>query len=181
MSEGELILYGSEAGRTKVHLRADGRTVWLTQAEMAELFATKPQAITQLLATIYGDGELSEAATCKEFLQVRREGAPDVRRNLKHYNLEAILAVGFAADQARRRKTITMADWLARLDAFLEFNERAVLDHAGTIQMKVAEALAHEHYEAFDIARRQAEALAADAEDIAALDALGKRAPGGGV
>jgi hypothetical protein len=94
MSNGELILYTSEDGAARIQLRAVEGTVWLTQAQMAELFQTSPQAITQLIATIYEDQELSAEATCKEFLQVRDEGSRQVRRALKHYNLEMILAVG---------------------------------------------------------------------------------------
>ncbi len=73
----------------------DGQTAWLTQAGMAELFQTTPQNITMHVAGIYEDGELSEAATCKEFLQVRTEGDRQVHRSLKHFNLEMILAVGY--------------------------------------------------------------------------------------
>lgn len=69
--------------------------MWLTQALMAELFQTTPQNITQHLREIYAAGELEESATCKSFLQVRAEGARQVSRALRFYNLEAILAVGF--------------------------------------------------------------------------------------
>ena len=62
---------------------------------MAELFQTTTQNITIHIKGIYEDGELDELATCKEYLQVRQEGARQVRRNLKHYNLDMILAVGY--------------------------------------------------------------------------------------
>jgi hypothetical protein len=62
---------------------------------MAELYQTTPQNVTMHLAAIYGDGELAESATCKEFLQVRAEGQRQVQRSLKHYSLDAILAVGY--------------------------------------------------------------------------------------
>jgi len=71
MSAGELILYHTDDGRAEIHLRVEGDTVWLTQAEMAELFATTPQAITQHIRAIYNEGELTPEATCKESLQVR--------------------------------------------------------------------------------------------------------------
>ena len=61
---------------------------------MATLFNSSPQAITQLLAAIYYEGKLDEVRTCKRFLQVRQEGGRLVERPLKHYNLQAILAVG---------------------------------------------------------------------------------------
>ncbi len=102
MSEGEfaapssgLVLYQTEDGQTRVQCRFDDETIWLTQALMAELFQTTSQNITLHLKALYEEGELSEAATRKEYLQVRREGARDVSRQLRHYNLPAMLAVGF--------------------------------------------------------------------------------------
>jgi hypothetical protein len=98
---GEVILYQSEDGQTRVQVRLDGQTAWLTQAQMAELFQTTPQNITLHLQAIYREGELPEAATCKDYLQVRAEGARQVQRTLRHYNLEAILAVGYRVRSAR--------------------------------------------------------------------------------
>lgn len=73
----------------------EGKTVWLTQKAMAELFQTTSQNIVQHIAAIYEEGELAETATCKEFLQVQLEGARTIRRVLKHYSLDAIIAVGY--------------------------------------------------------------------------------------
>ena len=101
MSWGELILYRSDNGRAEIQLRAEGETVWLTQAEMAELFDTTPQAITQHIRAIYEEGELSPEATCKESLQVRQEGQRQVRRRLKAYSLPMILAVGYRVRSPR--------------------------------------------------------------------------------
>lgn len=119
MSEGELILYTSEDGATNIHLRAFDGTVWLTQAQMADLFQVSPQAVTQLVRAIYGDHELVDEATCKEFLQVRAEGARQVRRRLKHYNLEMILAVGYRVRsprgvQFRLWATTTLREYLVK-------------------------------------------------------------------
>ena len=96
---GQMLIYRD--GATNLQVRLDGQTVWLTQAAMAELFQTTPQNITLHLQSIYDEGELDEAATCKEYLQVRQEGAAQVRRSLKHYNLDAILAVGYRVRSAR--------------------------------------------------------------------------------
>jgi len=98
---GEVILYQTEDSQTRVQVRLDGQTAWLTQAQMAELFQTTPQNITLHLQAIYSEGELQEAATCKDYLQVRAEGARQVQRALRHYNLEAILAVGYRVRSAR--------------------------------------------------------------------------------
>jgi len=330
MSAGELILYRSEDGRAEIQLRAEGDTVWLTQAEMAELFDTTPQAITQHIRAIYGEGELSAEATCKDFLQVRQEGQRQVRRRLKAYSLPMILAVGYrvrsprgtqfrqwatahleeylvkgfvmdderlkepggwdyfdellarireirasekrfyqkvrdlfalssdyrpddrdaqtffaevqnkllyavtghtaaeivvkradadsanmaltswkgarvrkqdvtiaknylTADEvdtlnrlvvifleqaelrAKERKDLTLDYWRHNVDRLLEFNERPILDGAGSISRDRMEQIAHERYEQFDAQRRQNEALEADAEDLRELEALEKQ------
>jgi hypothetical protein len=70
----ELILYQTEDRGTRIDVRLDAGTVWLTQAQMAELFQTTPQNITLHLKSIFGEGELIEESTCKSYLQVRREG-----------------------------------------------------------------------------------------------------------
>ena len=324
---GEVILYQTEDGRAQISLHPCGGTVWLTQAEMAQLFDTTPQAITQHVKTIYAEGEEAEAATCKELLQVRSEGARQVSRRLKHYSLPIILAVGFrvrsprgtqfrrwantilaeylvkgfamddaklkaaerwdyfdewlarirdirasekrfyqkvkdlfttavdydkgseaaklffqkvqnkmlwavtgmtaaeliaarpdagapnmgltawkggavrkgdvgtaknylsaaeveelnrivtmyldyAEDQAKRRAPVTMAVWAEKLDAFLSFNDRDVLTHAGKLRMDVAQALAEDRYAAFDTERRKAAAAQADEDDFAEIEDL---------
>lgn len=95
MSDGEIILYRSDDGLSEVQLRAEGGTVWLSQAEIAELFQTTPQNVTQHIRAIYEDGEVIESATCKEYLQVRLEGTRDIRRPIKLYNLDVIIGVGY--------------------------------------------------------------------------------------
>jgi hypothetical protein len=90
-----IVLYQTEDGRTRIECRFEGETLWLTQALIAELFQVTPQNVTMHLRAIFDEGELREEATCKEFLQVRREGSRDVERAIAHYNLPAILAVGY--------------------------------------------------------------------------------------
>ena len=97
----EFVIYRSEDGQLRLHVRFDGQTVWLTQAAMAELFQTTPQNITTHISAIYQEGELEEGATCKDYLQVRQEGARQVKRNLRHYNLAVILAVGYRVRSVR--------------------------------------------------------------------------------
>jgi hypothetical protein len=82
----------------------------------------------------------------------------------------------YAEDQAKRRKTLTMREWEDKLGAFLSFNERDVLTHAGKIRADVAEKLALERYEQFDMARREAERVTADKVDMAALERFEKTA-----
>lgn len=99
--DGELILYQSEDGLTRVQLRAQDGTVWLAQADIARLFATTPQNITQHVRALYAEGELAEAATCKDGLQVRREGGRTVKRQVRLHSLDVILAIGYRVRSAR--------------------------------------------------------------------------------
>ena len=98
---GEFFLYQAEDGRTRIECRLENETIWLTQAQIAELFQTTPQNVTLHLKAIFAEGELPEAATCKEYLQVRAEGGREVTRKLRHYRLEAILAVGYRVRSQR--------------------------------------------------------------------------------
>ena len=116
---GEIFLYQTEDGRTRVECRFADESLWLSQALMAELFQTTPQNITLHLKALYEEGEIEEAATCKEYLQVRREGSHDVQRAIKHYNLDAILAVGYRVRsdrgmQFRRWATERLREYLVK-------------------------------------------------------------------
>lgn len=94
-NSSQIIIYQTESGETKLEVRLENETVWLTQKLMAELFQTTPQNITIHLKNIFEEEELSEAATCKDFLQVQNEGTRKVERNQKFYNLDAIISVGY--------------------------------------------------------------------------------------
>ena len=100
-SGGEFLLYQTTDGRTRIQCRFQGETIWLTQQQMAELFQTTPQNITLHLKNLYREGELDKAATCKKYLQVQTEGDRQIRRNLKHYNLDAIISVGYRVNSVR--------------------------------------------------------------------------------
>ncbi len=116
-SASGLILYQADDLTTRIEVRLDGGTVWLTQAQLAELFQTTPQNITLHLRAIYDEGELPEEATCKSYLQVRQEGRREVARTLRHYNLDAILAVGY---RVRSHRGTTFRQWAtARLRDYL--------------------------------------------------------------
>jgi hypothetical protein len=94
-NNSQIIIYQTENGQTKLDVRLEDETVWLTQKLMAELFQTTPQNITIHLKNIFEEDELTEIATCKDFLQVRKEGERMVERNQKFYNLDAIISVGY--------------------------------------------------------------------------------------
>ncbi|WP_420230979.1 virulence RhuM family protein [Pseudomonas sp. ABY48] len=91
----QFIIYQSEDGKTRLDVRFVDETVWLTQALMAELFSTTPENVLMHLKNIFSEGELDQNATTKDFLVVRQEGTRQVKRSLKHYNLDAIISVGY--------------------------------------------------------------------------------------
>jgi len=95
---------------------------------------------------------------------------------VEELNRIVVMYLDYAEDQARRRRPVSMAEWADKLDAFLSFNERDVLTHAGRLRMDVAQKLAVERFETFDANRRAAEALAADEADIAQLEEMEKAA-----
>ncbi|MBV2144880.1 virulence RhuM family protein [Falsochrobactrum sp. TDYN1] len=95
---------------------------------------------------------------------------------VEELNRIVVMYLDYAEDQARRRRPVAMAEWADKLDAFLSFNERDVLTHAGRLRMDVAQKLAVERFEVFDANRRTAEALAADEVDIAQLEGMEKAA-----
>lgn len=100
-NKSQLIIYQTEDGKTKLEVRLEHKSIWLTQAAMAELFQTTPQNITLHLKDIYNTGELTPEATCKENLQVQEEGGRQVGRTRKFYNLTVIIAVGYRVNSAR--------------------------------------------------------------------------------
>ena len=108
----EIVIF-QEAGKP-VEVRLDGNadTVWLTQRQIGELFESTPENVLMHLQNIYQEQELSEVATTKDFLAVRTEGLRQVQRNLKHYDLEAIISVGYRISSAR---AVRFRQWATRL------------------------------------------------------------------
>lgn len=94
-AKGQLLVYEAEDGRIKIDVRLADETVWLTQAQMADLFQTSQQNISLHIRNVYDEGELTPGATHKKFLSVRLEGSREVQRSLDHYNLDMIISVGY--------------------------------------------------------------------------------------
>ena len=331
MGNGKIVLYTTEDGSAVIQLRAEEGTVWLTRTEIANLFQTTPQNITLHIQGVCEEGEADLESTSKDYLLVQTEGERNVQREVKLYNLNMILAIGYrvrsargtqfrkwatthlqeylikgfvmddarlkepkpwdyfdewlerireirasekrfyqkvrdiyttavdynpkseqaqlffkkvqnkmlwaathhtapeliversdfqkpnmvlkswkgsrvrqqdvtiaknylekpeieelnqivimyldyAENQAKNRKTVTMAGWEQKLDAFLTFNEKDLLSHVGKISAQVAEKLVLERYEEFDKRRRQEEKQIADADDVALLETLEEKA-----
>lgn len=101
MEENKIVIYQTDDGRTQIDVRLENDTVWLTQAQMAELFQKTPQNITMHIRNAYKEGELDENATCKEYLQVRMEGNRRVQRMQKFYDLDVIISVGYRVKSKR--------------------------------------------------------------------------------
>jgi hypothetical protein len=116
---GEIILYSTEDGRARVECRFAAETVWLTQALMAELYQKDVRTINEHLQNLFEEGELDPEATIRKFRIVRQEGAREVTRLIDHFNLEAILAVGYRVRsprgvQFRRWATTRLSEYLVK-------------------------------------------------------------------
>jgi hypothetical protein len=94
-SRSEILLYQSPDRRTRIDVRLDGETVWLSQAQMAELFQTTKQNISQHVKKVFEEKELEPSATVKQYLTVQAEGGRDVQRAIDFYNLDVIISVGY--------------------------------------------------------------------------------------
>ena len=92
-SEGQVIIYRD--GALRLQVRLDGETVWLTQRMIAELYQVSVKTVNEHLINIYNERELEPDATIRKFRIVQLEGSRNITRTLDHYNLEAILAVGY--------------------------------------------------------------------------------------
>lgn len=95
MNDNNVMIYQDENGITKVSVRFSDEDIWVTQQQLAEVYDTTQQNISQHIDGIYKDGELAPEATNKKFLLVRTEGNRQVRRNIDHYNLDMIIAIGY--------------------------------------------------------------------------------------
>ncbi|MCY4332592.1 MAG: virulence protein RhuM/Fic/DOC family protein [Cyanobacteria bacterium MAG CAR1_bin_15] len=98
---GQVVVYDTPDGAVRVDVRLEQETVWLTQRQMATVFATSSENVLMHLRNVFAQDELDEGATTKDFLVVQSEGQRRVRRSLKHYNLDAIISVGYRVNSKR--------------------------------------------------------------------------------
>ncbi|MBR1711993.1 MAG: virulence RhuM family protein [Alloprevotella sp.] len=101
MDENQIIIYQTEDGRTQIDVRLENDTVWLTQAQMAELFQTDRTSIVRHVNNIYKSEELERKATSAKIAQVQIEGQRTVRRTIPYYNLDMIISVGYRVNTKR--------------------------------------------------------------------------------
>ena len=99
-NQGEIILYQPDEA-VKLEVRLENETVWLTQAQLVELFQSSKANISEHIKNIYEQGELEENSTVRDFRTVRQEGKRQVVRNISYYNLDAIISIGFRVNSKR--------------------------------------------------------------------------------
>ena len=99
-TEKSIIIYQPVEGQAGIDVRVESETVWLSQRQMGELFDVDVRTISEHLSNVFSSGELEKEATIRKFRIVRREGSRDVTRNVEHYNLDAIISVGYRVKSA---------------------------------------------------------------------------------
>ncbi len=110
--ESPLVLYEAPDGTIALDVRLEGESVWLTQAQMAELFQTDPSVIVKHISNIYNSGELDMKGTCAKNAQVRKEGNRLVTRNIRYYNLDMIISVGY---RVNAKRGVAFRKWATKL------------------------------------------------------------------
>lgn len=155
--------------------KSEAAQLFFKKVQNKMLWAVTGQTAPELIAARADPALPNMGLTTWAGGRVRKQDVTVAKNYLTREEIEAldrivVMYLDYAEDQAQRRRTLTMGDWEDKLDAFLQFNEREVLPHAGKLRADVAEKLALERYESFDAARREAARLAADVEDMAALE-----------
>jgi hypothetical protein len=155
--------------------KSEAAQLFFKKVQNKMLWAVTGQTAPELIAARADPALPNMGLTTWAGGRVRKQDVAVAKNYLSQGEIEAldrivVMYLDYAEDQAQRRRTLTMRDWEDKLDAFLQFNEREVLTHAGKLRADVAEKLAMERYESFDAARREAARLAADVEDMATLE-----------
>ena len=119
-TEDKLVIYQAADGAIELPVDAKLETIWASQRQIAEVFGVTPQNITIHLAGIYKEGEMDEELTCKESLQVQKEGSREVKRTVKLYNLDVIIAVGYRISSNRGTPCLVMSSSLSLAQIDLE-------------------------------------------------------------
>lgn len=101
MEDNKIIIYQSEDGQTRIDVRLENDTVWLTQAQMVELFQTTKQNVSLHVNNVFREHELERVSTVKEYLTVQTEGKRVISRKVKYYNLDVIISVGYRVKSKR--------------------------------------------------------------------------------
>lgn len=159
---------------------SDEARLFFKKVQNKMLFATTGHTASELMALRADASKPNMGLTSWKGSIVRKGDIGTAKNYLNQDEIDELnrfvtMYLDYAEDQAKRRKTITMAQWLEKLDSFLEFNDRDILTNAGKVSMAQAKKLVSERYEDFDAKRKAQEALEADEADIAELEALEKQ------
>ena len=128
MKQDQIVIYQTEDGQTQIDVRLENETVWLTQAQMAELFETDRTSIVRHINNIYRVDELEREATCAKIAQVQTEGNRQVTRTIPYFNLDMIISVGYRVNSKRGVK---FRQWANRV-----LKEYLVKDYAGNERIR---------------------------------------------
>ncbi|WP_110598801.1 virulence RhuM family protein [Salinicola lusitanus] len=148
----QILIYEDAEKAVDVRLDEGRETVWLTQRQMGEVFETTPENVLMHLKNIFNDEELAEEATAKDFLVVRQEGRREVHRKIQHYDLDAIISVGYRVNS---RRAVRFRQWATRV-------LREHLIQGWTLHQQRFEANARELEAAMAVVRKAAHSSALD-------------------
>ena len=154
-TSSQIILYQTENGSSRIEVRLENETVWLSQRLMAELFQVTVPTINEHIKNIFNEQELQENSVIRKFRITAADGK---------LNLIVSQYLDFAELQARASKPMYMADWKAKLDAFLSLNDRDILTDAGRVSAQMAKELADSEFEKYNAWKHRIEADTADDE-----------------
>ena len=112
MEENKIVIYQTEDGQTQIDVRLENDTVWLTQTQMVDLFQTTKQNVSLHVGNVFKEGELEQEATVKEYLTVQKEGKREVRRQVRYYNLDVIISVGY---RVKSKRGVQFRKWANRV------------------------------------------------------------------
>ncbi len=143
--DGEVVVYDTPEGEVRVDVRLARETVWLTQRQMAEVFDTTPENVLMHLRNVFSSEELEAAATTKDFLVVQTEGKRRVQRSIRHYNLDAVISVGYRVNS---KQGVRFRQWANRV-----LREHLVRGHTLN-ERRLAERGLDEAREALDLLAR---------------------------
>lgn len=101
MNTSAIQIFTTKDGKTEIEVKLDRETVWLNQYQLEDLFETDRTAINRHISNIYKSEELEEESTCAKIAQVQKEGEREIKRKIKYYNLDLIIAVGYRVNSKR--------------------------------------------------------------------------------
>ena len=111
-TNGDIIIYQTDDGLTKIDVKVENETVWLSQQQMALLFNSSRTNIIEHINNIYSEEELDKVSTCQNFRQVQKEGKRNIARNIPFYNLDMIISVGY---RVKSKNGIVFRKWANKI------------------------------------------------------------------